>query len=602
MLSKSLRLLVNRAGGDSKLWFSGAIGVLSALAVPVLFLIIGQVIHILVTAESGKLHPMISWTPQIDNWLPDVAPLAKVSILLGLALAIAIVIAILTHSFYRLTQKAAVDFEVNTVETLRNHSKQLAVVRTLSAQQTALVDGLEYHLPRVRVSLARWWRTYPRHLIQCLGCLFIAFAIQPLLTAITLVGASLLSLIFRWFDARRRTTLPVVRERAAHRRTDLVALCVRGPLLESVHEEKEVSDRFHDLLSNYRKEAIKSLTSSSWKTPLIIAIVGILACAFVFVVAVQVLRPEAKLSVAAAVTFLLAGIGATVSAMRLQRSYRELVLVNTAADELQKFLALPVEKFDATDLKSISKVTQRAVLDHVTLQDSSGRKLLENVSIVFQPGCLMGVVASEQIQAQALVELLMGYGRPVSGRLLLDDVLISDLRPDSLAKCSLWVSPDGPLVTGTVQDNLIRNGAISADLNTVLQSARVLEAVRQLPDGLSTLITPDDDRLIADAPFRLGLARAKLRQPSIVVIEEPSHHVDAKTEQETIEAIRNLVQPSLITVLLPQRLPTLRHCDTLVLIHEHKVVDIGTHAELLQRSELYRHLNYVRFNPFRAIG
>ncbi len=86
-----------------------------------------------------------------------------------------------------------------------------------------------------------------------------------------------------------------------------------------------------------------------------------------------------------------------------------------------------------------------------------------------------------------------------------------------------------------------------------------------------------------------------------MLIEEPDKHVEAAVEQDSLEAICSLVKPTSITVLLPHRLLSLRQCDSVILLHDHKVVDIGTHNELLQRCDLYRHLNYVRFNPFRSV-
>ncbi len=605
MGSKSLQYLTRLARSSSRLTLAAVLGAVCAFGVPTLFVIVGNVVHILVEAEAERVRAFAPWLPSLDVFFPETfAPLTKVSILLGISVAIICAISVALGMFYRQVQSAAVGFEVAIIGAMRDHSKQLAVMRTLSAQETALVDGLEYHLPRIRTSLTRWWRTFPRHLIQFIGCMLVAFLIQPLLSLLTVVGAMLVSMIYRQVDRLRRSALPVVRERASQRRLDLLNLCLKGPLLESVHAEQEVSNRFQEQISNYETEAVRSLSSSSWKTPLVVAIVGILGCMFLFIVAVQVLRPDSTISIAGALTFLLAGVGAAVSAVRLQRSARELKNIDNAADELVRFLSLPVERFEGAQLKSIDRISRQAELDHVTLQDSSGRKLLENVSIVFRPGQLIGIVASERIQAQALVELLMGYGRPVSGRMLVDDDLITDLTPESLSRCSLWVSPDGPLITATVEDNLTGpNGAsASVDLNQILRSSKAMEVIQQLPDGLSTLITPGDDRLTSDTAFRLGIARANLRAPSIIVLEEPERHVDPKTEQDTIDAIRSLVKQASITVLLPHRLLTVRQCDVVVLIHEHKVADIGSHAELLQRSDLYRHLNYVRFNPFRNLG
>ena len=605
MRSRSLQFLTHQAGSSGKLLFAQVVGSLCAIAVPILFLLVGEVAHILVEASSGTKHAFAVGLPTVAPWFPaTMTPLTKVSVLLAGALAISFFIAISLNILNRQVQTAAVELEVDLIRELRTHSKQLGVVRTLSAQQTALVDGLEYHLPRVRASLTRWWRTFPRHLVQLAGCLLLALLIQPLLTLLTVVGAALVTLIYRFVDRNRRSALPVIRERAAQRRADLVSMCLKGPLLESVHAEQEIDQRFAEQIANYRSEAFKSLSNSAWKVPLVIAVVAILGCLFQFIVAVQILRPESTISMAGSVTFLLAGVGAAISAVRLHRSARELRQVDSAADELKNFLALPVETFNGAVLKSITRVEHHAELDHVTLQDSSGHKLLENVSATFKPGSLIGIVSSERLQAQALVELLMGYGRPVSGRLLIDGVLVSDLTPDSLSNCSLWVSADGPLITGTVQDNLSRRTGdyASLDINQILRASKAMDIVQRLPDGMATLITPGDDRLTEDAAFRLGIARANLRSPSVVVIEEPDKHVDAKTEQDTVEAICSLVKPTSITVLLPHRLLTLRQCDSVLLLHDHKVVDIGSHSELLQRCELYRHLNYVRFNPFRGLG
>ena len=382
-----------------------------------------------------------------------------------------------------------------------------------------------------------------------------------------------------------------------------MSLSLKGPLLESVHDGAAIEKRFEDQLAHYRQDAVRSLSSSTWKTPALLLVLGGLACLFLFVIAVQVLRSEANFSVPSALAFTLCLAAATVSVQRLVRGWHDLRTVDSAADELARFLALPVEEFDGQSLKPIEGVSRQVELEHVTVQDSNGRKLLEDVSVVFQPNMLIGVLASGSLQSHALVELLMGFGRPVSGRLLFDGVSVGDLTPQDLANCSHWVANDGALVAGSVIDNLQqpvarKNGR---EVSEALTLARLDELVNHLPDGLATLISPGDDRLFGDAAFRMALARAALTKASIYVIEEPSSHFDAAIEQQTYDAMRGLVSPSAFTIVLPQRLLTLRNCDLLIILHEHSVVDTGTHAELLQRHELYRHLNYQRFNPFRGI-
>lgn len=604
MISRQQRALLQRAGGVPSLALASVLGCITALTVPLVFLLCGVIVDILATPDHPAVNRFGLVMPNLRTMLPaDVSPLGQVTIILLIALAIVAVQVVCLYAFYRRIQVVAVGLEASVMEQLRDHSRRLAVSRTLSGQQTALVDGLEYHLPRVRASFSRWWRAWPRHFVQLLASLVLAFLISPLLTLLSIVAAAIVVLVYRWLDRHRRTSLPVVRERATQRRAQVMALCLQGPLLESVHAEDEIRASFREELAAYRKEAVRSLISSTWKTPLVVALTGLLGCLFIFLVSVQVLRPDRTLTLAGSITFLLSSVGVAISATRLQRSARELRSVQTAAEDLLRFLALPADRLPVLEPKKLTRVTQRVELEHVTVQDSNGRKLLQNVTAQFVPGKLIGVVASQRLQASALMELLLGIGRPVSGRMLVDNTLVSDIEPEVMKRLGIWVSEGGPLVTATVDDNLFggRKTQGPSGVLDALRAARALEAVQRLPEGAATIITPADDRFLPDTPFRLGIARAILRQPSIVVLEEPATRVDGKTEQETIEAIRSLVKADCITVLLPQRLTTLRQCDQIILLHDHHIADVGTHTELLQRSDLYRHLNYVRFSPLRHV-
>lgn len=604
VIPKSIVSLLALAGRLGQMTLASVLGGIVAVCVPVLAFVLGEVVQCLLRSQTAAENRRLSWAlPEIAQIVPSsLSPLGQVTALLCLELTLLLIAAALLYFFYRAIQQAAVAFETQLISRLRIHAKALATAKTLSAQQTALTDCLDYHLPRVRSCLSRWWKTFPRHLVQLLSCILLGFLIQPMLCVLTIIAATLVVLVYRFLDRNRRTSLPVVRERAAQQRGELISLSLQGPLLESVHDEDAIDKRFQEQLAFYRRDAVKSLSSSAWKSPSVIVVASLLAALFLFIVSVQVLRAESSFSVAGAFTFSLCFVASALSVMRLQVAFRELRSVETAADALDQFLSIKVEKFSGDDLKAVERVTS-VELDHVTLQDSSGRKLLENASAVFKPGILIGVVASQRLQSHALVELLMGFGRPVSGRLLFDGELVTDLKPESVAKCSHWVASDGSLVTGSIQENLEPVSKEAAvNLKDVIIQTKLAEAIQQLPDGLQTLVTPGDDRLRGDSAFRIGLARAALTKASIVVVEEPIRHFDAESEQQSLDAIRSLVSHSAITVVLPQRLLTLRQCDCVVMLHEHTVEDTGTHAELLQRNEFYRHLNYLRFNPFGGVA
>lgn len=610
MLAKSIQSLLRRAELAQRTTFSIILGSCIALAVPVLSVLLGAILSALIRATASSLDvaertPLATLLPDISQWLPSaMSPLTKVTVLLAIGLGYVLLNGILLYIFYRQIHGTAVLFEVNLIRQLRSHGKRLATVRTLSAQKQALTDGLNYQLPRVRSTLTHWWRTMPRHIVQLVLCVLVALLIQPLLAILTLIATSMVVLIYRFLDKNRRAALPIVRERAAQQRETLVDLSLNGPLLESVHDEQEVERRFSEQLSHYKRDATKSLASSAWKTPTVVLCCGVLGCLFLFVLAVQLLRDGASFTVPAALSFTLCCIGSAISLVRIQRVVRSARAVETSAESLEKFLALPVDEYDNDNLTTVDGIKEQAELEHVTVQDSRGRKLLENVSATFKPGQLIGVVASQAVQGRALVELLMGFGRPVSGRMLVDGKIVTDIQPESLTQCAHWVAADGAIVTGSVQDNLLstsgaanRNGSL--DLKETIRMTKLEETVQSLPDGLTTVISPNDDRLVGDSTFRMALARAALSGASVFVIEEPAGGYDPQTEEATLAALQSLVGHSNITVVLPQRLSTLRQCDVIIMMDDHQVADSGTHSELIQRNEFYRHLNYLKFNPFR---
>ncbi len=606
LIPSTLKSLTNIAGKQPQHGVAAVLGCIVGLSVPLAALLLAAVLRNLLAAQmkidAHQIPGPSRYLPDIQSWLPEgLTPLGQFTCLLLCTAGFLAFTSVLLFLLYRQIQIAAVHFESVLLRKLREQARGLATTRTISAQQTELTDCLDYHLPRVRAALARWWRAFPRHVIQLTACAVLMLLVQPMLCVLTIVATALVVLVFRLFDFRRRSSLPVVRERAAQQRADLTHLCTQGPLLESVHDAVDVQRRFDDQLAHYERDAVRSLTSSAWKMPIVILAASLITSVFLFVIIVQLLRSDASFTVPGAFAFTLCFIGAIVSSIRLQRSLRDLNSVSSAAETLNRFLSIKVEPIDGSNLVEIKRIEQQIELDHITLQDSSARRLLEDVSMVLKPGILIGVVARQRLQARAFSELLIGFGRPVSGRLLFDGKPISDISAESVTQISHWVASDGALVTGTVQENILaghRSGAGS--VSEAIEATRLVEQIQQLPDALSTLITPDDDRLRDDAAFRIGLARARVASASIIVIEEPSCHFDQEVEQQSLTAIRSLVSHQAITVCLPQRLLTLRSCDVVIMLDDHKIVDTGTHTELLQRNEYYRHLNYLRFNPFQA--
>jgi ABC-type multidrug transport system fused ATPase/permease subunit len=196
--------------------------------------------------------------------------------------------------------------------------------------------------------------------------------------------------------------------------------------------------------------------------------------------------------------------------------------------------------------------------------------------------------------------LLPRFYDPYTGQVLMDR---KDIRYAMLASVRLQtalVLREALLFTGTVAENIGCGDEQFSQLQITeaAKRARAYDFVQRLPQGFNTVVGEHGMRLTNSQQVRIGVARALLRDPTLAILEEPPDEMDVPTAELLDQAIEALAEKRTL-IVLPTRLITLRKLDRVFLFHEGKLVDEGSHNELLQRSELYRHLIYQRFNMFR---
>ncbi|MEP4682070.1 MAG: ATP-binding cassette domain-containing protein, partial [Rhodopirellula bahusiensis] len=249
-------------------------------------------------------------------------------------------------------------------------------------------------------------------------------------------------------------------------------------------------------------------------------------------------------------------------------------------------------------------------MEDVSLQDSAGKPILRDLSLSLQPKSLVAFLGTEDVSTRALLELLMGFGRPHRGKVQIDGISLLDVHPQALAKNVMWIGPDGPLWEGSLRENLmagVDRSVDNRDMVETLERLGIYERITRLPEGLETIIEPgsnlgateDSDSLGTDVRYAVGIARAMLHRPPIVLAKEPPAPTEHVNEDPCLNALRELADAGSLVVMLPHRLKTLRSCDRVMLLNGPNLVGEGRHTELLNSSDLYRHLNYLLFNPYR---
>lgn len=583
-------------------WAIFVFGLAAGLLLPLLLVMAGWLVDLLLLGGSGTMPDRVSVGSKLvieTRWLNAGSSVLRA--VLGLIVLMVIVafletIALLAN--YRVASNNSIEFAVDIQRRLFQKSGTLAVEQGLSGQQAALREHLQTHVPQMREALLHWYRAFPRHLIQCIALLAIASSVQPWFTLLAAICLLILWMVYGALNNARRRRMPVLVERVRSANEQLAYFCETAPLLASVHAHEETESGFEGQLHSYRQTQQQIADVGVWKSPTMLLAAVFVAVLLAIVLSVRLLDEPNALKLGESLTMCAAVFLSVVSLLRLLRAHRHFKAAEPAVQKVADYLDQATPKKTDGVLVTPKQIETQLILEHVSFRDSTGQKLLEDISIHLQPNQLTAIVASEPMQARALAELILGFGRPASGRILVDGRDSTDLDPDAFRQLSLWIAPNGPLISGSIETNLWTNGVRDAtiDVMGIAKQAHVSEAILNLVDGMSTMVTPSEDRLQPDHLFRIGVARGLIKRPSLAVAEEPRTSVRQKTESDTLDALLQLRNTGAMVVVLPNRLGTLRTADQIIVLHDHRIENIGTHADLLERSEIYRHLNYIKFS------
>lgn len=274
-----------------------------------------------------------------------------------------------------------------------------------------------------------------------------------------------------------------------------------------------------------------------------------------------------------------------------------------AATSVVSFLDRRPEILQIPNAKFLSPVRERIVLENVTVEGPTGRRLLEGVSLELPAGSKTAIMGRDEDSKQALVCLLPRLLDPRTGRVRMDGIDLREVTLESLRAQVATVFQSDLIFSDTIAFN-IGLGDPSYDLPRLIEAAKQSHAhhiIQDLPEGYDTFVGPMGHYLRIDEQYRIALARAWLFDPSILIIEEPTFPIEDSIKPLIDDAIARLCRGRTV-VFLAHRLSTLRACDRVVVLHNGRIEALGTAKELQATSKLYRHLQYVEFNQFAAGG
>lgn len=275
--------------------------------------------------------------------------------------------------------------------------------------------------------------------------------------------------------------------------------------------------------------------------------------------------------------------------------------VKASAERVFVLMDYPItipEREDAVDLDTTDG---RIAFSGVTFTYPDGEQAITDVSFTVSSGEMIGLVGPTGSGKSTLMKLLMRLYDTDEGTIRIDSVDVRDVTLDSLRGLIGYVGQEPFLFTGTVRDNIAYGMAASdSEITHAAQRANAHEFIVDLEDGYETEVGQRGDQLSGGQRQRIAIARAILKDPDIIILDEATSHVDNETEVLIQRSLEELIEDR-TTFSIAHRLSTVRNADRIIVLEDGEIVEHGPHQDLLTNDDLYANLWRVQVGEVEAL-
>ena len=269
------------------------------------------------------------------------------------------------------------------------------------------------------------------------------------------------------------------------------------------------------------------------------------------------------------------------------------------------WMDLEPEVKDSPYAHDLEEIQGRLSFQGVTFGYEVGEPVIENLSFEIEPGELVALVGPSGAGKTSITYLALRFYDPVSGSVKLDEHDLRDLRLSSLRKFTSIVPQESVVFHTTVRENLLiaKPDAADDELVAACEAAQLRSVIESLPDGYQTVVGEMGYRLSGGERQRLAIARAILKRPKILIMDEPTSSLDSITERSIRDALSQMRESGnrVTTIVIAHRLSTILSADKILVLDGGRCIDSGRHKELLARCGLYRRLYEEQFAS-QAVG
>lgn len=428
-------------------------------------------------------------------------------------------------------------------------------------------------------------------ILECLNMLFIMifmFFVNVKLSLVVLSGLPIFAVIMMMIKKRQRKAWQDVSNKSSNFNAYLQENITGARVTQIFTREEENAQIFDRLSEKYRKSWINAVKYSNLVWPATDN-VSTLVRAAIFVVGLLVLTPAAvSLGTIVAMTSYASSFWQPI--MNLSNIFNNFINNIAYLERIFETLDEPATIADKPNAQDIGDITGEVKFDDVTFSYEQGKTVLEHISFDVKPGESVALVGPTGAGKSTVVSLLSRFYDLDSGKITIDGKDISQATLHSLRSQMGIMLQDSFIFSGTIYDN-IRYGRLDATEEEIREAAKIVcadEFINEMKDGYMTEVNERGSKLSGGQKQLISFARTLLSDPKILVLDEATSSIDARTEKLLQQGLQRLLVGR-TSFIIAHRLSTIKNCDKIMYIDNKGIAECGTHDQLIaKKGEYYK--------------
>jgi ATP-binding cassette subfamily B protein len=425
--------------------------------------------------------------------------------------------------------------------------------------------------------------------ISTIGTVIIMFYINKIMALVTLATVPIVLLVTRTIANNTKKYFKTQQQFLGNLNGHIEESISGIDVVRMFNKEDDMINKFKKFNDDLKEVGVKAQIWSGFIMPIMNAIGNLTFVIIVLSGSLLVLNNAITIGVVTSFIFYSKQFQRPIN--ELASTFNQLQSGIAGAERVFEILDEEDEREDELDAIEADNIKGKVEFRNVYFNYSKNKEVLKDISFMVEAGTKVALVGPTGAGKTTIVNLLTNFYEVTKGEILIDDVNINKYKKNSLRNMFGVVLQDTYLFSGTIKEN-IRYGKLDATDEEIITACKISNAdefIKRLPNGYDTYISEGGGNLSQGQRQLLAIARAVLKDPSILILDEATSNVDTRTELKIQEAMISLMK-NRTTFIIAHRLSTIRDSDIIMMIEDGRIIEKGTHEELIETKGAYFNL------------